>query len=139
MKPRAQLTSTLRIGLMALTCAAPLLAGCSEVLPTTSHPAVAQEQVKIYTRKPAKYELLGTVEVPVTADMKWDERGDSSTGFVALKTKAGALGGNGLLLLIDEKHFDTKVGAGYNGTYYLVPLRLQPRTAVAEAIYVVKE
>jgi hypothetical protein len=117
------------------------IAGCSpEVLPPSgTHAPITAEKVKIYQKQPSKYELLGTIEVPVTPEMKWDEKGDSTPGFLALKAKAAALGANGMLLMADAKLYDVMVGAGFNDTYYLVPLRRDPRTAVAQAIFVIKE
>jgi len=140
MKPRAQSIFRRRGVLLALTCTMAAFAGCSEVVPTSGpHPALTMDQVKIYQKPPAKYEMLGTIEVPVTPEMKWDERGDSTKGFEALLTKAGAKGANGILLEADDKLHDTMVGVGYKGTYYLVPLRREPRTAVVSTIFVVED
>ncbi len=118
-----------------------MIAGCSpEVLPPSgAHPPLLAENVKIYESQPSKYELLGTIEVPVTPEMKWDEKGDSTPGFKALLAKAAALGANGLLLRADANQHDVMVGVGFNDKYYQVPLRLQPKTAVAEAIFVLRE
>jgi hypothetical protein len=132
--------SRIRLSVLAMACLATAIAACSEVLPPSGpHPIIAADQVKIYENQPAKYELLGAIEVPVTAEMKWDERGDSAPGFRALQAKAAALGANGVLLLADAQKYDTKVGAGLNGRYYLVPLRREPRTACATAIFVINE
>ena len=140
MKPRMQLTFRPRTTLMALSCAA-FLAGCApEVLPPSgTHPIALPAQVKIYQKQPAKYELLGTINVPVTAAMKWDDRGDSTAGFEALQAKAAAMGANGVLLKADQGLYDIEIGAGFKGTYYLVPLKKEPRTAMAQAIFVLKE
>jgi hypothetical protein len=129
-------------GLAAIIGCAAVLAGCSgpEVLPPSgAHPVALPAQVKIYQKQPAKYELLGTINVPVTAAMKWDDRGDSTAGFEALQAKAAALGANGVLLKADQGLYDIEIGAGFKGTYYLVPLKKEPRTAVASAIFVLKE
>jgi hypothetical protein len=141
MMPSIHPKSCSRIGLAVLIWAAAVLAGCAATVlpPSGPHAALATDQVKIYRDQPAKYELLGTIEVPVTAEMKWDERADSTAGFLALKAKAGALGANGILLKVDEDLYDIWVGAGFNGSYYLVPLRREPRTALAAAIFVIKE
>jgi len=136
-----QLTFRPRTGFLALSCAA-VLAGCGgpEVLPPSgSHPITLPAQVKIYQNQPAKYELLGTINVPVTAAMKWDDRGDSTAGFEALQAKAAAMGANGVLLKADQGLYDIEIGAGFKGTYYLVPLKKEPRTAMASAIFVLKE
>jgi len=132
--------NTSRLTCLVLACTALALAACSEQVPVSGpHPPLSPDQVKIFQAAPQKYEMLGTVEVPVTPEMKWDEKGDSTAGFNALKAKAAALGANGLLLTADQKLYDVGVGAGYNGTFYTVPLRYQPRTAVASAIFVLKE
>jgi hypothetical protein len=114
-----------------------LTPGCSEVVPTTSHPAGDPAQVKIYTMAPfTKYEKLGLVTVAVTPEMKWDEKGDSTKGFEALFGKAAAMGGNAVLLQVDAGQYDTMVGAGYKGMFYNVPLRRNPKTIVAQALFV---
>ena len=141
MKPRMNPISRVRTSLFGLATLAALVAGCSgpEVLPPGSHTPSLPVQVKIYQNQPAKYELLATINVPVTADMKWDERGDSTKGFEALQAKAAALGANGVLLMADKGLYDTLVGAGFKDKYYLVPMHKEPRVAVASAIFVLKE
>jgi hypothetical protein len=141
MRIQLQMTTRGRISLAAIIGGAALLAACApEVLPPSgTHPVALPAQVKIYQNQPAKYELLGTINVPVTAEMKWDDRGDSTAGFEALLAKAAALGANGVLLKAEEGLYDIQVGAGYKGTYYLVPLKKEPRTAMASAIFVLKE
>jgi hypothetical protein len=142
MKSRMQVTTRGRAGLAALIGCAALLAGCSspEVLPASGpHPVTLPVQVIIYQKQPMKYELLGTVNVPVTAEMKWDDRGDSTAGFEALQAKAAALGANGVLLMADHSLYDIEIGAGYKGTYYLVPVKKEPRTAIAQAIFVLEK
>src|SRR6185312_17181827 len=110
-RPGTKLMLALLFG-MALACCSP------EVLPPSGpHPALDSDQVKIFQKPPAKYELLGTIKVPVTPEMKWDERGDSTPGFDALKARAAAMGANGILLNIPQNQFDTHVGVGYKGTY----------------------
>ena len=139
MKTRMHATPLARVCLALTGCAA-CLVGCAEVLPPSGpHPATLPVQVKIYQKQPAKYELLGIVNVPVTAEMKWDEHGDSTAGFEALQAKAAAMGANGVLLKAEQGLYDVEVGAGFNGTYYMVPLKKEPRTAVASAIFVLRE
>jgi hypothetical protein len=141
MKARFPTTAYHSLLAMVLAAVAANLAGCApEVVPTTGpHPPLPVEQVKFYSQPPMKYEILGTIEVPVTPEMKWDSKGDSTTGGKALKTKAGALGANGVLLQADMGKYDEMVGVGFDGKYYLVPLRREPRTAIATAIYVIQE
>jgi hypothetical protein len=93
----------------------------------------------LYQKQPAKYEALGVVSVPITPEMKWDERGDSTPAFEALKSKAAAMGANGLLLIGQPGTFDLLVTAGYKGEFYQVPAKREPKTAVAQAIFVIDE
>jgi hypothetical protein len=138
---------------MSILTAMIFVFGCeSEVLPNSgNHPPLQPDQVKIYQKQPKKYEELGMIEVPTTAEMRWDQRGDSTAGFEALKAKAAAMGANGVLLVDPNRHVDkdldpnraegnAAVTAGYKGKFYQVPLRAgTPPTAVAQAIYVLKE
>ena len=116
------------------------LASCgSHIVPAQSHAPTTPDQVKIYQNAPSKYEILDTVSLVITPDMTWDQSGNANTGFDQLKQKAAALGANGLLL---DQHTPTatyQVQAGYSGTFYNVPMHLDPKTAVAEAIFVLKE
>ena len=126
---------------LLLAVATLMISGCTKEVPPTQHAPTNPATVKLYQKKPQRFEVLGTVMVPVTPAMKWDDRGDSTAGFEALKSKAAALGANGLLFVIeDHSKYDIEVTAGYKGEYYQIPLKLQPvRTAMAEAIYVIKD
>src|SRR5262245_57952364 len=109
------------------------VAGCSsgpQVLPATQHPPLEKEKVKLYQKEPLKYEMLGTISEPMTSDVKWDDRGDATLGFEKIMTAAGKMGANGVLLVADPGTTDVVVGAGYKGTFYHVPLKMNPRTAV---------
>ena len=125
------------IALSLLTC------GCKshEVVPSSGTRAPTRaEDVKIYAKHPDKYERLGVVSVAVTPEVRFDERGDANLGFDRLKQQAAAKGANGLLLPPDGvEGSDAMATVGYHGTFYQVPLRAQPRTAMAEAIYVIEE
>lgn len=120
-----------------------MLAACASapvVLPPSGiHPVRQPAEVKIYQSQPKKYELLGAVSVPITPEMKWDQRGNSNPAFEALLAQAVAKGANGLLLMAEEGTYDYRPGAGYKGTYFLVPLKWEPRTAMAQAIFVIEE
>src|SRR5262245_29125404 len=121
---------------------ASLIAGCasSEVVPASGPRAAVQPSVvKIYQTPPKKYEKHGLVEVSVTGEVSWSEKGDATAGFERLKAQAANKGANGILLSIDKKDFTIAVTAAHNGTFYQVPIRENPRTAVAEAIYVIEE
>lgn len=122
------------LGLMVAGCAS------SEVVPASGpRSAIQPSLVKIYQTAPKKYEKHGLVEVPVTGEVRWSEKGDATPGFERLKTQAANKGANGILLTIDKKDFTIAVTASHNGTFYQVPIRENPRTAVAEAIYVIEE
>jgi hypothetical protein len=82
---------------------------------------------------------LGIITVPVTPEMKWDERGESNPGFEALKAKAGEIGANGVLLVGKPGTFDALATTGYHGTSYQVPMKSQPKAAVVQAIFVISE
>jgi hypothetical protein len=118
-----------------------ILGGCQhEVVPTSGpHAPVAADQVKIYNTYPAKYEVLGKLELPITEKNAWDARGEANAAFDAMKAKAGAIGATGILLQIDPANYDYMATAGYHKTFYQVPMRSSPRTAMADAIYVIKE
>jgi hypothetical protein len=101
-------------------------------------PPLTPDKVTFYRTPPAKFDTIGTVKVPVTPDLNWDERGDATAGFAILKSKAAAVGANGVLLKIPDREYDRQVTAAYNGDWYTVALRGQPgaATAVAHAIFV---
>ena len=115
-------------------------AGCGPtVVPSEgARPPLDPSQVSIYQKEPQRYEILGTVEVPVGGEVRWDRNGEANAGFERLKAQAAARGANGLLLKADEP--DTLgVVVGYKGTFYQVPVRMEPaRTAVAKAVYVLE-
>lgn len=123
-------------------CVAAMVAGCAshEVVPSTGprKPTMAAA-VRLYQKYPKRYEELGMVTLAVAPDMKWDANGDATAGFDALKAKAAALGANGLLLTVDAASYEYKVTAGCQGEFYQVPMRREPKTAVAQAIFVLEE
>jgi hypothetical protein len=126
----------------ALVAALFIICGCSshEVVPSTGNRAPTRpEDVKIYAKHPRKYERLGVVSVAVTPEVRFDERGDANLGFDRLKAQAAARGANGLLLPPGGvEGSDATATVGYHGTFYQVPLKAQPRTAMGEAIYVIE-
>jgi hypothetical protein len=130
-------------GLLGLLVAGVLgiaLTGCApEVLPATWHAPSEPAVVKLYQKQPKKYELLGTIMVPITSDMQLNDRGDATPAFEALKAKAAAMGANGLLLMAPAGSTNVQVTAGYKGTFYQVPVNSNPKTAVGQSIYVIKE
>ena len=128
---------------VALAVALLIICGCSspEVVPSSGTRAPTRpEDVKIYAKHPRKYERLGVVSVAVTPEVRFDERGDANLGFDRLKAAAAARGANGLLLTKDGiEGSDALATVGYHGTFYQVPVKSNPRTAMGEAIYVIEE
>jgi hypothetical protein len=119
-----------------------LIGGCKshEVVPSSGTRAPTRpEDVKIYPKYPEKYERLGVVSIPVTPEVRFDERGDANLGFDRLKAAAAARGANGLLLVLDGGGNDALATVGYHGKFYQVPIKSKPRTAMAEAIFVLEE
>ena len=113
--------------------------GCSSstVLPTQQHAPSDPATVELFQKPPHKYEVLGPIMVPVTPELRWDERGQSTAGIDALKAKAAGMGGNGVLLVAPPGTADSSATVGYkNGEYYQIPLKMEPRTAVGQAIFV---
>src|SRR5690242_519081 len=88
---------------LAAIAFAALCAGCSStVAPATSHPRISGDQVQIYADPPRRYEVLGTLKVPIGGNARWDKNGNADAAFDELKSSAGALGGNGILLQAPE-------------------------------------
>jgi len=94
----------------------------------------------IYQKEPPKYEMLGMVSVPIGGNIRMDDRGDATAGFMELKKRAAALGANGLLF--DERKVPSQemVTAGDNGQFHQVPIDRTPtRMAKGQAIWVFKD
>ena len=127
---------------LPVICVGLLLAGCSshEALPPSGprQPTNVQD-VKFYQKHPKKYERLGAISLPITPQTKLDERGDATAAFEALKAKAAALGANGVLLIAEAPGDIYQVTAGHRGTFYKIPVQREPRTAHAQAIFVLEE
>ena|SRR5438045_2579674 len=117
-------------------------AGCSsgpKVLPTQSHAPGSPDQVKLYPKPPAEYELLGLVSLDLTPQYRLDDNAHADAAFTEMIRRAAAMGGNGLLFEVPPGQSNASVTAGYHGTFYQVPVNSQgQRTALAQAIYVVK-
>lgn len=117
-----------------------ILAGCgSQIVPAQPHSPTTLDQVKIYQDPPKKYEILSTVSLVIPPDMTWDQNGNANSGFDQLRQAAAAQGANGVLLDQNTPSATYQTKAGYNGTFYNVPMHRDPKTAVAEAIFVLKE
>ena len=86
--------------LVPLMLCAALLAGCA----TTSHvmlgapmPALAPEQVRIYTTPPAKYREIALVEA-ASGPFTYGEQNKLDSVMAKLRREAASLGANGILL-----------------------------------------
>lgn len=128
-----------RIATLLIVSLVAILAGCqSHEVVASSGPRKANivQSVKILQKQPSKYEELGIVQVVMTPELRWDDRGDATKAFEALKAEAAKLGANGILLTAPS---DFVVTAAYKGAYYQVPMRNTPRTALAQAVYVLED
>jgi hypothetical protein len=130
----------MRTKLLMLSPIALLLLGCTEIVPTTGpHAPTNPSQVKFYQNEPAKFERLGTVTLMIAPEYRWDANGQAKPALDHLRADAAALGANGLLFKDYSNSELGMAGAGYDGAFYLVPVRKEPKMAVAEAIWVIKE
>jgi hypothetical protein len=124
--------------LLALIAVTLLVAGCaSHVVPATSHQPTTPDQVVIYQDAPSRYEVLGPVNLVITPEFRWDSAGDATPALEQMKRKAAAMGANGLLLKPSDQAGDFAVAAGYRGSYYQMQMKDTPRTALADAIFVI--
>ena len=129
------------VWLVLLTLIALMDSGCaSEVVPSSGpRPPADPAQVKFYEKEPRRYEILGSIEVPIGGDVRWDKRGEANAGMERLKSQAAQRGANGVLLKGDDPQM-LNVGVSYKGSFYHVPIRSgTPDAAVAKAIYVLDE
>jgi hypothetical protein len=120
---------------------------CSDVVVPTrgEHPPTSPDQVVLFDRAtpPKRYEILGSVSLVITPQLRWDESGDANAAYTQLIQQAAALGATGLFF--DSKIPGTTITslAGYHGTMYEVPIHIDPttqtRTALATAIWVVQQ
>lgn len=135
--------NSLFVLLLALAATTALTIGCAgkpEIVPSSGKRApTSVSQVIIYEKQPKKYEVLGLVYVPVGGDVRWDDKGQAKAGFDKLKQGAAAVGANGLLLDIPETESEFVVVAGDGQQFYQLPMRNNPRRAVAQAIYVLEK
>lgn len=139
MNAKQRMLSGTGLGMLAMVVVS-LLGGCApEAMPPTQHAAISPEMVKLYPKPPTRYEAMSIISVPITPEVRWDDKGESTKGFDALKSKAAEMGANGVLLSPEAGTYDLLVAAGYKGTWYQVPARRDPKSIVARAIYVIYE
>jgi len=123
--------------LVAMSC---LLWSCTEVVPTTSHAPVEATKVALWQDAPwgKKYENLGEVTWTVAKEEipNWGANADATKAIESLRESAAKLGANALLLKDLNHSNDKVVGAKFDGQYYLVPYRDEPKSIVVQAIYI---
>ena len=127
------------VALAALPAAGGGCANKAKVLtPTEKRPPATPESVTIYQKQPKKYELLGEVTATREEGARLDNMANANTAFDLLKTKAAALGANGLLIDPEVIQHDARAQVGYHDYFYRVAVRGSPgnATAVGQAIYV---
>lgn len=126
---------------MLIACLVCLVSGCaSKPLPSSGpREPIPAGQVKFYQKYPKQCEQVRMIKLVLTPEMKWDERADANAAFEALKPLAAAAGANGIVLKAPAGEYEYLVTAGYRGTFYQVPMLGQPKTIVAEAVFVLEE
>ena len=114
--------------------------GCqSEIVASKGpRPATAPTSVIVYQKQPQKYEILGSIVLPITTDMNWDANGNATAAFDRMRAQAAALGANGLLLTLPDGDFDYKITAGDHNKFYQLCMLQSPKEVVAQAIYMLE-
>ena len=100
--------------------------GCSSAPKDLSGQTLAPipvDQVQLYPKKPAAYDIVGTITIEITPDLKWDENGVADKAFDATKAKAASMGANGVLYELDKSDYDFLATASYHDQSYQVPIR----------------
>jgi hypothetical protein len=115
------------------------IAGCQphRLPPPDQRQRSEPAQVKIYTKAPKEYEMLGLVES--AENLKWSEGSDVTPLVDDLRTRAAELGANGLLLAVDPDEVPNlvRILGRYEKAFYEIPFQTKPtKRAVAKAIYV---
>src|SRR5262245_57758617 len=119
-----------------------LLAGCgSHAVPVSgSHSPTDPASIKLYSKEPKKYEMLGYVRV--TKNVAYGENFSADVPVDDAKAQAAAKGATGLLLWFPEKERQDMVlaTAAYKGQFYQFLIQRTPtRTFLSKAIYVIEE
>src|SRR4030095_79270 len=108
-----------------------LLAGCgSHVVPASgTHSPTDPASIKLYSKEPKKYEMLGFVRV--TKNVAYAENFSADVPVDDAKAQAAAKGANGLLLWFPEKERQDMVlaTAAYKGQFYQFLLPRKPPEA----------
>lgn len=123
------------------------LAGCastSKIMLGAARPALAPEQVRIYSAPPLRFEEIARLET--SSAIGFGTAGQTDAAIDKLRREAAALGANGVLLLgVDSMAPPVGVGIGtgiarrHVGVFGSVGIPTTQRRAVGIAIYVIQE
>jgi hypothetical protein len=121
-----------------------MFAGCTSTpkdLTGQTLSPIPVEQVKLYPKKPDKYDIVANITLEITPDLKWDNTGQADKAFDAVRAIAASKGANGILFDIDGSKYDFQAVASYHGESFKVPVRGTKDQAiiVAQAILVTKD
>ncbi|MFC0445536.1 hypothetical protein ACFOD1_05670 [Pseudidiomarina halophila] len=127
-----------------------LLAGCASPYTTNvigkTRPAIAPEQVTIYTQEPESFEAIALITATSDASWRLTDEAKMEVVLTRLKEAAGKVGANGVLLRAtgeqqdDSVHIGTGVGRSTGNVGFGISLGktfgLTDKTAEGVAIYV---
>ncbi|MGQ4277228.1 hypothetical protein ACQ5ES_09305 [Pseudidiomarina sp. E22-M8] len=131
-------------------CAAILMVGCASPYTTNvigkTRPAIAPEQVTIYTQEPETFEAIALITATSDASWRLTDEAKMEAVLSRLKEAAGKVGANGVLLRAtgekqdDSVHIGTGVGRSSGNVDFGISLGktfgLTDKTAEGVAIYV---
>lgn len=123
------------LGLAALTISLGGLSGCASstsVVTGERRPAVAAEQVRVYTDAPSHSETIGIVRAHSVVAL--GDQGHLDAALTALRAEAGRLGANGVVLTRTDDQPIAYAGAG--GKSGAVGIPVATPHLEARAIYV---
>lgn len=119
-----------------------MVIGCasgSVVLTGTKRPPVSPTEVKLYTKAPAEYEVIGIVKA--SSEMGMTEQGSMDYAVEELKKQAASVGANGVLLRTVGEKGGTTYGTfipNASGGGYFVGSGEAAQSVSGEAIYVTR-
>ena len=115
----------LRLMQVALAAFSALLSGCaatgwsSAIVTGTQRAPVPPESVRLYLQAPAAFEVIGLVKA--SSNTGWTEQGRVDYTIQGLKTRAGKMGANGVLLLSSGTRDMGTMAAGASGGFIALP------------------
>ena len=93
-----------------------LLASCatgSTIVTGTQHPAIAPEQVRLYSEAPAQFEVVGIISATSQAGLTTQDK--MNAVLAELRRRAASLGANGILIEQTGHREELYAGGGANG------------------------